>query len=270
MPKGVGRTPARLRFARHRNEHHRKRAYRFQSRRHTTENAQFLGGRAHGNRHQPADLQLLDQCRWHLRRRRRHHDAVVGRVLGPSVVPVASPHFHVAIAQLQQGGTRAFRKRCDDLDRVHRLHEPAENGGLVARSGADLEHPMDRFDLQRLCHEGHDIGLGNGLAVSDGQSGIAVSQRTRGFRNEHVPRHMEHRVQHARVMDVAGPELFIDHATALRLPPTVVARVVPVEARVGHQDHEPAEGEREGACGDDPVRHTDTAGASHRLGREGL
>ena len=129
---------------------------------------------------------------------------------------------------------------------------------------------MDRFDLQPLRHEGHDIGLGNGLAVSDGQSGIAVSQRTRGFRNEHVPRHMEHRVQHARVMDVAGPELFIDHATALRLPPTVVARVVPVEARVGHQDHEPAEGEREGACGDDPVRHTDTAGASHRLGREGL
>jgi hypothetical protein len=74
---------------------------------------------------------------------------------------------------------------------------------------------MDRIDIQRLCHEGHDIRLGNGLAVSDGQGGIAVSPRTHGFWNELMARHMEHRVQHAHVMDVAGPELFIDHATAL-------------------------------------------------------
>ena len=132
MPKGVGRTPARLRFARHRNEHHRKRADRLQSRRHTTENAQFLGGRAHGNRHQPAHLQLLDQCRWHVGRRRRHHNAVIGGVLGPSVVAVAGPHLDVPIAQPQQSGTRAFRKRCNDLDRVHGLHKPAEDRGLVA------------------------------------------------------------------------------------------------------------------------------------------
>ena len=60
---------------------------------------------------------------------------------------------------------------------------------------------MDRLDLQGLCHEGHDIGLRNGLGVSDGQGGIVVSQRTRGFWNEHVARHMEHRVQHAGVMN---------------------------------------------------------------------
>src|SRR6187399_2466472 len=96
---------------------------------------------------------------------------------------------------------------------------------------------MDRLDLQRLCHEGDDIGLRNGLAVSDGHGEIAVSQRTPGFWNEHVARHEEHRVQHPRVMDVASPELFIDHATAFRLPLTVAPRLLAAGAAGQRRAH---------------------------------
>ena len=54
---------------------------------------------------------------------------------------------------------RPLRQGRHNLDRVHVFREDAEHGRLIAGSGADLEHAVIRVDIQRLCHERHNIGL---------------------------------------------------------------------------------------------------------------
>jgi hypothetical protein len=86
-------------------------------------------------------------------------------MLGPSEVAVARANRDVAVAEVGQRFACSCRKRRDNLDRVHAVGEHAEHRGLVARPRANLQHAMVRLDVQRLCHEGNDVGLGDGLVV---------------------------------------------------------------------------------------------------------
>ena len=74
---------------------------------------------------------------------------------------------------------------------------------------------MVRLDVQRLCHEANDVGLRDGLVVSDREGRIAVSSWPQRFRYEQVTWHAEDRTEHARVANIASLELLVDHADAL-------------------------------------------------------
>ena len=44
-----------------------------------------------------------------------------------------------------------------------------EDGGLIARTGADFEDFGSGFELELKGHDGDDPGLGDELAVGDGE-----------------------------------------------------------------------------------------------------
>jgi hypothetical protein len=62
----------------------------------------------------------------------------------------------------------------ETLESVDAGSELTEDGGGIAGAGADLEHRLAPAEVQGLDHEGHDIGLGDGLTLPDGQGTILV------------------------------------------------------------------------------------------------
>ena len=102
----------------------------------------------------------------------------------------------------------------DNLDRVDLPGQLGQNRRLISGTRADLEHAVVRLDLERLAHEPDDVGLGDGLAVADRQGKIAVSVGPDGVGHEQMPRHARHGVEHARIHDVAAPQLIADHRRA--------------------------------------------------------
>src|SRR5688572_9976568 len=68
-------------FSGHRNKTYRKRAQGLESARRAAEDSKLLHTNPDRDRHQAADLQLLDQRRWNGIRRGRHHHAIERRLL---------------------------------------------------------------------------------------------------------------------------------------------------------------------------------------------
>ena len=64
---------------------------------------------------------------------------------------------------------------------------------------------------QGLGHEGHDIGLGDGLMFTDRQGIVVVGFPPEGFLDEEVTGHPAHGLQDPRVGNAPGNELFFDH-----------------------------------------------------------
>ena len=89
--------------------------------------------------------------------------------------------------------------------------ELRQDGGLVAASGADLQHPLPAAELQRLRHESHHVRLGNRLPVADGNRVILVGERSASGRDEEMPRHTAHGFEDARVPDVPVFDLQLHH-----------------------------------------------------------
>ena len=67
--------------------------------------------------------------------------------------------MHVAAAEARERGAGALRELRVDLDRVHRVRQAREDGGLIAGAGADLQHALAAFQRQKLRHQRDDIGL---------------------------------------------------------------------------------------------------------------
>ena len=146
--------------------------------------------------------------------RRRDQDAVEGCVLGPAVAAVADAKVHIPVAEVVQCPPRGRSQVLADLERVDFAREFGQHGRLVAGPRADFEHAFDAGQLQRLGHEGDDVGLRDGLAVADRQRSIAVG-RFRGFAwNEAFASQATHRRQHARIGDAAFDQLGLDHVRA--------------------------------------------------------
>ena len=110
--------------------------------------------------------------------RRRDHDAVVGRVLGPAQVAVAGAHVRCCGSR----GRSASRAPGPPAARRSRSCRPAcassaEHRRLIAGTRADLEHPMVRLNVERLGHERDDVGLRDRLPEADRQGRIVVGPR---------------------------------------------------------------------------------------------
>ena len=132
---------------------------------------QFLRARIAADRdHQAAaDLELRAQRFRNLRPAGRHHDGVIGRMIGPAARAVAVQHVHIVVALLGERRGRFFRQLPDALDRVDLGRDFGEHGGRVAGAGADFEHLFPAFEPQRLGHERDDVGLRDGLPLGDRQ-----------------------------------------------------------------------------------------------------
>ena len=69
---------------------------------------------------------------------------------------------------------------------------------MIAAARADFQHTLYAVQLQELRHEGNNVGLGNRLAVADGQRHVGVGQRLLVCGNELMTRQAFHHREHRR------------------------------------------------------------------------
>ena len=100
-----------------------------------------------------------------------------------------------------QVGLGALGERLDDFDGINLRHKLGEHRGLVTRTGPDFQHAVRRLGIQLFGHEGNDVRLGNGLAITDGQGAVLVSPGLEFRRDEFVAGNLAQGGQHARVGD---------------------------------------------------------------------
>ena len=79
-----------------------------------------------------------------------------------------------------------------------------EDGGGVPGARSDLEDAILGAELQRRRHEGHDVGLRDGLPLGDRQRGVLIGELGQLRGQERLARHLAHRAEHLRVRDAAS------------------------------------------------------------------
>ena len=102
------------------------------------------------------------------------------------------------------------------FDGIHLFGKQTENGRLVARTRADLEHAVFRGEVEQLGHIGDNVRLRDGLAIADGQRTVLIRRVPQLRGHKLMARHFAHCLQHTLVADAARRQLLIDHAVAGR------------------------------------------------------
>jgi len=153
----------------------------------------------------------------------RDHDHVVRCARRPALRAIAEFDLHVAHAGARQVGLREGRQLRVDLHRQHVLRLVREQGGHVARAGADLQHPLVRLDLQLLQEARLHLGRKHRLAAVVGavrrgqaQRHLHVGERQLPVLRRHellAPDHQQ-QVEHGLVEHLPGADLLLDHVVA--------------------------------------------------------
>ena len=159
----------------------------------------------------PARGELGDEAR---RRRRRggvDGDRVERRPLGRAGGAVADATSTLSTPSSASRSAGSLGERRNRSTLRTSLAEPGEDGGRVARSGADLEHPLGPVERQRLADRGDDPWLGDRLSVARRQRAVVIGARTQPRGDEGLARDLAHRLEHALVGDPAPAQLAFDH-----------------------------------------------------------
>ncbi len=168
----------------------------------------------HGNHQPPAQGQLLRQGPGHLGGAGGDDDGLEGHFLGPTQGPVPHPGLDVGISQLGQNPLRLGQKRRYPVDGKDLGRQLRQDGRLITRTGADFEHLIRLLEFQHLGHQGHDIGLRDGLVLPDGQGIVAVGLVPQGSGDKVVPGHLFHGRQHPGVGHPPSGDLSLNHPVA--------------------------------------------------------
>ena len=156
-------------------------------------------GEAGSDDHFPARLQLMDERRGNEVGSRGHDHLVERRVLGPAVVAVGDLELDVGAALLAQSLLCLAGELFDDFDAVHLARQLRQDRGLVAQSGADLEHGLLGADIQQIRHQRDDERLRDRLLETYGKRNVGVGVGLQFDRYELVSRHLGHGRHHAFV-----------------------------------------------------------------------
>jgi hypothetical protein len=131
-------------------------------------------------------------------------------VLGQAEGAVADMDDDVRRACLGEREPCALGQLRDPLDRVDRAREAAEDGGLVAGPGADVEHELIALQTELLADPRDHVRLRDRLAVPDRERLVRVRRALRLLADEDLPWDRRHRVEQALVSDPAVDELPAD------------------------------------------------------------
>ena len=82
--------------------------------------------------------------------------------------------------------------------------QPGQQGGVVARARADVEHALAAVQLQQLEHAGDDERLGDRLLGADRQRHVLPRVVAQLGRHEGLARDRADGLEHALVADVAS------------------------------------------------------------------
>src|SRR5215471_6260404 len=160
----------------------------------------------------PVRLELRVERRRDGGRRRGDGDRAERRVLRVSERAVADVHDDaVGAAGCLEALSGTLCELRDALDRVHLGCELGEHRRLIARAGADVEHPLAIGEVEQLADQRDHRGLRDRLPHADRKRGVVVRPPTQLGRHEELSRDAAHRLEHALVVDVARRELMLDH-----------------------------------------------------------
>jgi hypothetical protein len=82
----------------------------------------------------------------------------------------------VSVAESRQRRRRFFGKLANMLDRIDFRRDLSQHGRRIAGTRPDFEHPFAALQIQRLRHQRHNIGLGDGLPGIYGERRILIGE----------------------------------------------------------------------------------------------
>ncbi len=81
------------------------------------------------------------------------------------------------VAQPGQPAPGRLAQGLDNLQGVDLMAQLGQHGRLITGTGAKLKYLARLLQAEQIGHQRHDIGLGDGLAMPDGQRAIGVGCR---------------------------------------------------------------------------------------------
>ena len=120
----------------------------------------------------------------------------------------------VAIAETLERRSRFFGKLANTLDRVDFRRDLCQHGRRIAGTRPNFEHPFAALQIQRLRHQRHNIGLGDGLPGSDGERRILIGEFPQTLRKKCLPRNLSQSAEDRCGADATGRDLIFDHVLA--------------------------------------------------------
>src|SRR5215813_9582718 len=126
--------------------------------------------------HSATALELRDQRRRDVRRRRRDDDGIERRGFGPTIVTVADAHLDITVPEPIEDLHRPPAERLHDLDRVDLRHELGKDCRLIPRAGAHFQDGVPRFRIKQICHQRDKKGLRTRLVFTDRERPVLIRE----------------------------------------------------------------------------------------------
>jgi hypothetical protein len=168
-------------------------------------------GGADGDDHPTGVAELSEQSRRKIGSSSRDKDGIKRGAGGKTECAVSRENADIGIAKSSEKVAGAVGEGWVAFDGEYLRRQFSEQSGDIAGTSSNFEDLVGGSELERFEHAGNDVGLRDGLAVTDGQRMILVGLASISFRDELMTRDREHDVEDTRVRDAASPELGIDH-----------------------------------------------------------
>ena len=167
---------------------------------------------AHGDDQHAAVRELLGQSFRYAGAAGGHNDAIEGAHVRPAQGAVGQQGAYGVQAQAAEAFARFQIQGAQAFHGEYGQPQGVQHGSLITGPRAHLQYAQAGPGLQHRTHEGHDIGLGNGLTVPDGQGAIVIGRRSQSFGHKQVTGHLAHGPQHGRVRNAPACDLVAHHA----------------------------------------------------------
>jgi hypothetical protein len=125
------------------------------------------------------------------------------------------PEVDLFDPQFFEQGLRGFGEDRQPLDGKHARSQGVEDGRLVSRARPHLQDLLPPRQGELLRHEGDHVGLGDRLAVADGEGVVVVGEGPGRRGNETMPGDLGEGAEHAPVANPPALELGLDHPAAV-------------------------------------------------------
>jgi len=179
---------------------------------------EFLGVLiADRNYQSPAGCQLVDQFSGNRGSTGCHNNRVKGTLLPPAFGSIGISRYNIVIVEFVKKMASLDVQRADALDGIHAIHDLGQDSCLITGAGADFKNPIILIEFQGLGHFRNNVGLRDGLLLSNRQRVVTVGLISQSFADEQMPRNFAKRGQNPGILDAPGLNLFAHHLLALAL-----------------------------------------------------
>ena len=157
---------------------------------------------AHGDDEaSPVRVHLGFEALRDLRGSRGDQDALEGPLLRPAEAPVSDSQPDVPAVQLSQDRLRPIREGREPFDAENLASDLGEDGRLISASGPHFQDSVGALQAQSLRHDGHHVGLRDGLALRQRDRLIEVGRGLHSTGEEPFSWDLRHGLQDLRALD---------------------------------------------------------------------